>query len=168
MNISRLTLILGVFIFLSLNMQALAIGDNPQTRTSLQGIKKIYVEIDKQGVDNRVTPSLLMEDISAKLRLSNVRINDEKVSADAVMRIYINGIRAGEDTYLYYISVEVNQMVQTIDSSQRPSVRVYAATWGTSSIGKASNEDMPQMIRNDLKELVEIFLSAHALSHQGS
>ena len=161
----RISFILGIVVVLTLVDSYVFALDNEVTRSTLRGIKGVYVivdsltpEIEKSGL----IVDLLKTDVELKLRLAGIKVlSNEEFHAGPAGIIPILGvtptIMKSTTIYIYNIGIMLNQGVILLRQQEDLKVSI-AITWSHGLTGFTSNL---HSIRDRVKDLVDIFINAY-------
>ncbi len=129
----------------------------------LSGLKGVFVlvkELDPDANQIGLTKEIIQQDVELKLRMAgmNVLTQRERYSEPGKPFLYINlDIINIADSFVYNILVELLQKVRLV---RMPDLVHTGTTWSKGSKGHVRLNGMPeQVIRNRIKDLVDLFLN---------
>jgi hypothetical protein len=149
----------------------LAIGDDPYSRPSLKGLRKlaVVVQIGKPVSDDFEKAGLTEERIrtSIELKLREARMDviyRENMAPDTpILHVEVNGSRRNSKTFSFLIEVE---LWQKSFLKRDPKIEVIAATWsaGVFGLGSASRiaDDIMGWINSTMDTFVKAYLSVNS------
>jgi hypothetical protein len=120
----------------------------------------VLVEYQKPEVERvGLTEAAIQADAELKLRLAGIRVLTRNES-DATLYLDAQVYHTELAVWGYEVSVEVLQDVQLI---RDPAIVIPGATtWELGSVGGAGRPaNIPEMVRNALKDLVDRFINAY-------
>jgi len=171
MNSKRCLILSIVVLSLLLSTSTvLAIGDDPYSRPSLKGLKKlaVVVQIEKPVSDDfkkiGLTEERIRTGIELKLREAKIDVvYIETLPSDTpILHVEVSGSKRDGKTFSFLIEVELWQKSFLKRDSK---IEVMAATWsaGVFGLGSASNiaNDMMGLINGTMGDFVKAFLSVN-------
>jgi hypothetical protein len=136
-------------------------GDTEPERTSLKGLKAIYVLVEplnKDIIKDGLNTETIKTDVEEKLRLAGIRILSRadfvKELGYPYLYVNANALKLQRGGYVYNIDVALMQAVIL----ERFFVRLQAQTWSREDLGATPRLDT---IRDSVKILVDLFINAY-------
>ena len=127
-------------------------------KETLRGIKSMGVVIEDMSVEaegDGLTKEKIRMDIEQKLRMSNIKVLDEKETAESpYLYIEICIDKRSLSTFIYEVSVSFKQLVCL---KVKPDVSCYATTWKRCYLGGVSQTRMERKVRENIQYLVDKF-----------
>ncbi len=172
MNSKRCVILSMVVLSLLLSTSTvLAIGDDPYSRPSLKGLRKlaVVVHIEKPVSDDFKKVGLTEERIRTgiELKLKEAKIDvvyvEDLPSDTPILHVEVSGSKRDGKTFSFLIEVE---LWQRSFLKRDPKIEMMAATWSTGvfGLGSASSiaNDMMGWINGTMDAFVKAFLSMNS------
>jgi hypothetical protein len=166
----RVGLVLGIITFLSLGFlhTALFAVDNPATRSSLEGLKGVYLEVpplpagaERLGLSGRG----IYQDMRRKLERAGVpllsdseysRLRQSERYPLTRLEILVTAYDIEElELVIYYIVVQTRQAMFL---ARKPVVKLMATTWSREEVGHGVDASI---VRDKISSLVDDFIDAY-------
>jgi hypothetical protein len=144
----------------------LAIGDDPYSRPSLKGLRKlaVVVQMGKPVSDDLKKVGLTEERIrtSIELKLREAKIDvvyrENLISDTPILHVEVNGSTKDGKTFSFLLEVE---LWQKSFLKRDPKIEVVAATWSMGVFGSG----LASHIANDMMGLINEMMDAFAKAH---
>lgn len=159
----KLLVFVAVVLFLvTLNSVVFPLDDK-LSRSSLRGIKGVYVLIEKLSPDtesDRLSTSQLQTDVEQRFREARIKVQTKeaylKTPGTPYFYVQVNTMKNGP-IYAYSINIELKQWVLL---SRNTKIQVLSPTWSHSMIGTVGVENL-SMLREGVRKEVDQFINAY-------
>ena len=132
-------------------------GDGAIQRSSLRGLKRVEVIVERAATDATELPtSTLQTEVELRLRLAGLEV---KAGRDSHLRICVQSLQLQTtDHCTYLVKVELNQAASlTRDST----IFLPMRTWHTELIGVVQTEKLNEAIQDAVGDLMDQFVNAY-------
>ena len=149
--------ILLLMLFLPfLNLSAAAFSQ-PATLRGLKAVSVLISEIPREIKDIGLQEQMLYDDVVSVLAETSIRVNTQRyqIAGDPDLLVDVFGGELIQGVITYCIDVRLDQPV-VLERDQR--IRSNATTWSQKFIGVAGYGTKPEVIRNQVKELLRVFV----------
>lgn len=156
----------STLILFVLSTASVALGiDSDYSRKSLKGIKGLHVLVEDLTAATKeagFSKQKILRVVEAKLRIGGIRplTQDQhlRIKGQPYLYVAFSALRNPEadNLIVYYINVE---LIQNVILERNPKVLVDAPTWSINKIGATHRT---KQVRNELKDFVDVFLTAYA------
>lgn len=140
-------------------------SDAEGSRATIRGLLGINVGVEPLP-DNVKQVGLaekdIQTDVELKLRIAGIKVLTEKESTDTPGRPFLYvlvTVLGGDGVYAFSYHVSLQQEVLLARDKAMPTV--LAPTWSVSGVGKAGRKDLPQYVRDAVKDEIDVFLNAY-------
>lgn len=168
---------LVVFItsFLVLHPSTFAFRDDEDSRSSLKGLKGVYVTVTlvtdaiKDLKKGGLSEEVIRADVELKLRMAGINVVSKEDSRNLPglpqLMVNIGGIKTNIKEGTQDIGMAYTReilLLQTTYLERDQGIRVLADTWERRAIGLGyTDRGLVNQIRNGLKDDVDIFINAY-------
>lgn len=136
-------------------------ADQEEIKT-LQGLKGVFVTVDNLNPAAEamgLSSKKVHGDVALRLRQKGISVFNVKQMRQTpglpILKVLINVHKAADNLYVYAIDVDVQQTVRLV---HRPSIKAYATTWKTGTLGIVTNDKLDSM-RDLIMDFVDDFVS---------
>ncbi len=135
----------------------------PTDVQSLAGVKSILVRVGIFGEEAEflgLAKEQLKEDVESQIRLVEIKVNSqEEWSASeerAFLGVSINDVSNDDSSIIaFFVTVE---FVQPVELPRSPFRVVMGATWKAHGYGMLPKRELPEMVRQAVKDHVDLFI----------
>ncbi len=144
-----------------------AIGDDPYSRPSLKGLRKlsVVVQIEKAVSEDfrkvGLTEDRIRAGVELKLREAKIEVVYVKeLSSDTpILHVEVDGSRKNNQTFSFLIEVEIWQKSFL---KRDPKVEVIAGTWSTGVFGSGPASKIATDMMGLINGIMDTFIKAHS------
>lgn len=163
----RIILIMALVMVFSLAGMSSSVfaRDDEYSRKTLKGLNGVFLQgifMDKDSESAGIEQKQIQSDVELKLKLAGIKVlTKEEHSKDkepTSLAISINTYKYSQDVLIYYISIELSQVVYLM---RDPNIMAIDETWSVDRFGNTSMKYAETNIRANIKDGIDRFIYAY-------